>query len=78
MEFDFKKNGSISRKDRLMEALKEMSFEKLENLSKKFSEMRLEQVNQYHSYLCFFFLILISLSNTLQRGIINSMFSYQP
>ena len=78
MEFDFKKNGSFSRKDKIMEAVKEMNYEKLENLSKKFSEMRLEQVNQYHSYMCFLFLILISLSNTLQRGIINSMYSYSP
>jgi hypothetical protein len=45
VEFDFKKNGSFSRKDKILEALKEMSYEKLENLSKKFSEMRLEQVN---------------------------------
>lgn len=45
MEFDFKKNGSMSRKDKMIEALKEMPFEKLENLSKKFSEMRLESVN---------------------------------
>jgi len=65
MEFDLKKNGSFSRKDKILEALKEMSYEKLENLSKKFSEMRLEQVNHYHSYLSVFFLILISLSNTL-------------
>ena len=39
--------------------------------------MKLEDINKYHSYLCFLCLILISLSNTLQRGVINSMYSFQ-
>ena len=39
MEFEGKNDKSTSRKDEIFEALKGMSYEKLENLSKKFSEI---------------------------------------
>ena len=38
MEFGNKNEKSTSRKDKILEALKVMSYDKLDNLSKKFSE----------------------------------------
>ena len=40
MEFENKKEKSISRKDKILEALKGMQYEKFENFSKKFSEIK--------------------------------------
>ena len=45
MEFENNNEKSISRKDKILEALKGMSYDKLENLSKKFSEIKDIEVN---------------------------------
>jgi len=49
----------------------------MELVSVQFSKIRYEEVSKFHSYWCFTLLVLISLSNTLQRSTIGFMFSYQ-
>mmetsp|Transcript_11201 Transcript_11201/g.18842 ORF Transcript_11201/g.18842 Transcript_11201/m.18842 type:complete len:185 (+) Transcript_11201:285-839(+) len=74
---DFEEDEKERQKRRINKAVDQMSAGKMEVFSVMMSRINYEEVNKYHSYWCFFLLIVISSANAFQRSAIQYMYSFQ-